>query len=56
MRDPSGLWGTLVGTWCSLCRLARVVAEAKGQTCGKGGQTRPGFLAAERVRVRPGSW
>lgn len=37
MRDLSGLRGTLVGTWCSACRLPRVVAKAESQTCGKDG-------------------
>lgn len=32
VRDPSGLRGALVGTRCSVCRLALVVAEAEGQT------------------------
>ena len=56
VRDPLGLRGALAGTRCSVCRLTRVVAEPEGQMCRKDGQTCPGFLAAERVRVQPGSW
>lgn len=49
-----GLRGTLVGTWCSVCRLP-MLWPAEGQTCGKDGPALAS-LAAERVLVLPGSW